>query len=178
MTRLQSKLLSVISINLGKKFQTLMASDQFVFLMEDSNSPDMLTSNFFLEAYWPQKSPFDLWTHCSWWNSDEKQPLVMPDYSSYYLVSIKIKSGHTKVDCYGKRLMVCWKIWGFWNWYLCTIVLKTCKIPWDNPYSWVSKSSNFPTDHQTFSRAFYFKTGCTGLHPVPTKTGCSASSIY
>jgi hypothetical protein len=41
-----------------------------------------------------------------------------------------------KVDCSGKRLMVCWKIWGFWNSFSYKIVLKTCKIPWGNPYSW------------------------------------------
>jgi hypothetical protein len=30
-----------------------------------------------------------------------------------------------KVECSGKRLMVCWKIWGFWNSYSYKIVLKT-----------------------------------------------------
>jgi hypothetical protein len=73
--------------------------------------------------------------------------------------------------------MVCWKIWGFWNSFSYKTVFKTCNIPWGNPYSWaivwvaswnyksllhyfirkwVSKSSNFPTDHQSFSRAIYF----------------------
>jgi hypothetical protein len=33
-------------------------------------------------------------------------------------------------ECSGKRLMVCWKIWGFWNSFSYKIVLKTLKIPW------------------------------------------------
>jgi hypothetical protein len=41
---------------------------------------------------------------------------------------------YPKVDCSGKRLMVCWKIWGFWNSFSYKIVLKTCNIPWGNPY--------------------------------------------
>jgi hypothetical protein len=32
---------------------------------------------------------------------------------------------YTKVDCSGKRLMVCWKIWGFWNLFLYKMLLKT-----------------------------------------------------
>jgi hypothetical protein len=43
-----------------------------------------------------------------------------------------------KVECSGKRLMVCWKIWGFWNSFSYKIVLKTCKISWGNPYSWAT----------------------------------------
>jgi hypothetical protein len=67
--------------------------------------------------------------------------------------------------------MVCWKIWGFWNSLLYKIVLKaprgpfSCTTIWVAPWNftrlfhyfirkWVSKSSNFPTDHQSFSRLF------------------------
>jgi hypothetical protein len=46
----------------------------------------------------------------------------------------------SKVDCLGKRLMVCWKIWGFWNSFKYKIVLKTCKISWGNPYSWATRN--------------------------------------
>jgi hypothetical protein len=36
-----------------------------------------------------------------------------------------------KVDCSGKRLMVCWKIWWFWNSY-------SYKIPWGSLYIWAT----------------------------------------
>jgi hypothetical protein len=52
----------------------------------------------------------------------------------------------SKVDFSGERLMVCWKIWGFWNSFSYKIVLKTWKIPWGSPCScptiWVA-SWNF-----------------------------------
>jgi hypothetical protein len=54
---------------------------------------------------------------------------------------------------------------GFWNSFSYKIVLKTCKIPWGNPYSRATvKSTNFPTDHQSFSRAFYFSTVISVLY--------------
>jgi hypothetical protein len=43
-------------------------------------------------------------------------------------------TSRSKVDCSGKRLMVCWKMWGFWNSFSYKIVLKPLKIPWGTPY--------------------------------------------
>jgi hypothetical protein len=42
-------------------------------------------------------------------------------------------SDPTKVDCSQKGLMVCWKIWGFWNSFSYKTVLKTLNIPWGTP---------------------------------------------